>query len=149
MPTQLTKNFTLEELTSTSHRNLDNTPSEEIVQKLQTLAEFLETVRAEVGPLHTNSGYRSPEVNKAVGGAPTSQHTKGEAADVVPTKLSLKAAAKKFLKSGIEFDQFIYEFGSWLHFSYAPEGRPPRNQALMIGKWTDGKYLPLDLDQCP
>lgn len=152
MATKLSEHFSLEELTTTSHRNLDNTPTQEIIEELTRLAkDTLEAARAIVGPMHINSAYRSPEVNKAVGGAPTSQHQKGQAADCLPTN---EGALKDFAKTLVEnesfvFDQLIYEFGSWIHLSHAPQGREPRRQALMIGSWTGGKYQLFDYDSIP
>lgn len=149
MPTQLTTHFSLEELVSSQQRHLDNTPTPEIIEKLKDLAKFLERARYIIGAIHINSGYRSPEVNEAVGGKPTSQHLKGEAADCVPLFVSLKEATRLLVDSDLAYDQLIYEFGSWVHLSYAPKGRKPRRQALMVGKWTGGDYKVLDLNVCP
>jgi len=149
VPTPLSDHFTLEEMTTTQQRGLDNTPSEEVKEKLQDLCEdLLEPVRELVGPLHINSGYRSVEVNHAVGGQPTSQHCKGEAADTLPKEKTLQEAAQAILDSDLPYDQMIYEFGSWIHLSYTKD-REPRGQALMIGRWTAGKYVVLDLSKVP
>jgi hypothetical protein len=98
--------------------------------------------------MHVNSGYRSIEVNKAVGGQPTSQHCKGEAADLIALEKTLKEFAQTVLDSDLPYDQMIYEFGAWVHLSFT-EDREPRGQALMIGKWTSGKYVALDLSKVP
>ena len=83
------------------------------------------------GPLFINSGYRSPELNKAVGGVETSQHTKGMAADVGVT--DPLALAKLALKMKLDFDQMIL-YPSFLHLSYKRDGRN-RNQLLYNKKW--------------
>lgn len=147
---QLSPHFTLEELTATQHRGIDNTPTLDVLANLRNLAiDVLEPVRDMLGPLHVNSGYRSPELNRAVGGQPTSQHCQGLACDFVPLAGGLRGAVGALLESAIEYDQLIYEFGSWLHISRAPAGREPRRQALMVGKWTGGRYLPLNLAALP
>lgn len=86
---RLTAHFTLEELTRTSAKDkdgnpIDNTPAPEIVRNLRWLAEnYLEYIREKTGqPVIINSGYRSPEVNKAVGGAQASMHLQGLAVDI-------------------------------------------------------------------
>jgi len=124
MATQLTKNFTMEEL---SHSNtavlkgLKNSPEEWQQINLKKLAmRLLQPLRDIYGePFIINSGYRSQEVNEAVGGIPSSQHTKGQAADVqVKDPRKLLAA---LLKSGLDFDQAIlYQDGrnNFLHMSY-------------------------------
>lgn len=152
MATYLSEHFTIEELTTTSHRNLDNTPAPEIVEELTRLArETLEPARAILGPLHINSGYRSPEVNKAVGGQPTSQHCRGEAADCIPlAEGSLKDFAQALLDNkAFAFDQMIYEFGRWIHISHARPNHEPRKQALMIGTFTGHRYLPFSYEKIP
>lgn len=145
----LSAHFSIEELIATQHRGIDNTPPEDVIDNLRLLVPKLEEIRDLLGPLHINSGYRSPELNRAVGGQPTSQHCNGEAADFVPLRLSLQEGARRILQQKIIFDQLIYEFGSWLHVSVAPVGRLMRGQALMIGKWTGGHYEPLDLAKVP
>lgn len=85
---QLSPHFSLAELTRTS-TTLPNEPDEASRKRLKLLCdEVLEPLRALVGPLRVNSGYRSLEVNRAIGGAAHSQHLRGEAADVVPLNLS-------------------------------------------------------------
>ena len=91
--------------------------------------EILEPMRALVGPLRINSGYRSPRVNAAIGGASTSQHMRGQAADVFPMKMALKEAFQAVKASSIPFDQLILE-PSWIHVSVAPPNENPRHQTL-------------------
>ena len=78
----LTENFTLEELIETRHG--ENTPTPEHIENLKLLAtKVLQPLRDAVGKVHVSSGYRSERVNKIVGGETTSQHCKGEAADII------------------------------------------------------------------
>ena len=86
--TQLTKNFSLAELTKSqtaSRRGLDNTPTPQVEKNLKNLAEtILQPLREKLGkPIVINSGYRSPAVNAAVGGSATSAHRFGHAVDLV------------------------------------------------------------------
>lgn len=143
--TIISAHFSLEELTATQVRGLDNRPAGDVVENLILLTGTLEEVRDLLGPLHINSGYRSVAVNQVVGGQPTSQHCLGLAADFIAPRFSLKEAARQILQQHIAFDQLIYEFGAWLHISHPPVGRLGRGEALMVGKFTGGKYLPLDL----
>lgn len=87
------------------------------------------------GPLFINSGYRCPELNKAVGGVPTSQHVKGQAADVGCTDpISL---ARLAVRLGLDFDQMIV-YPSFVHFSYKKEGEN-RRQVLYSEKYKGPK----------
>lgn len=110
-------------------RGINNTPGPEAAARLDVLARrLLDPVRELRGaPLKVNSGYRCPALNKAVGGAASSQHLLGEAADI--TTGSRKENKKLFnaiVEGGLEFDQLIDEKDySWLHLSYR-EGRNRR-----------------------
>jgi len=131
----LTENFTLEELTvsdSAVRLGLDNTPDAEVTENLQKLAEFLEQVRTLLGkPIHVNSAYRSPEVNAHVGGKPTSQHCKGQAADIKVQGMTPDEVTKAIIDSDLPYDQVIREFNTWTHVSFA---ETPRKVALIIDK---------------
>ena len=96
---------------------------------LMRTAQGLERIRALLGhPIHVNSGYRSPEVNAAVGSKPTSQHMKGEAADIIVRQ---HYEALKWIAGNLPFDQLIDEFPprGWIHVSYSPAHR---RQMLVI-----------------
>lgn len=89
------------------------------------------------GPLFINSGYRCPELNKAVGGVPTSQHAKGQAADVGVT--DPYALAKLAKKMRLPYDQLIL-YPSFCHISYRKDGEN-RGQILYSKKWKGPKDL--------
>ena len=132
----LSEHFTLEELVASdtaARKGIDNTPSGRQVQKLTYLASRLEEVRALVGPLHVNSGYRSFNLNRAIGSKDTSQHVACEAADLSSAQYSALQLCQAVVDSGIQFDQLIYEFESWMHISFA-QGRAPRGSVLTIDK---------------
>ena len=123
---ELTKNFTLEELTASSTaraRKIDNTPGESHVANLRKLAEtILQPVRDKWGkPVVITSGYRCPALNKAVGGVATSQHLNGEAADINLGKANpeLFLLMKRMVENGeITVGQLLDENGgSWIHVS--------------------------------
>lgn len=129
--TQLTAHFALEELTfsSTAQRlGIDNKPDLETVARLTICAMGLEKVRALLGaPLHIDSGFRCPALNKAVGGVADSAHLQGYAADFVcPDYGSPLMIARAIAGSDIAFDQCICE-GTWVHVSFDPRAR---HQAL-------------------
>lgn len=129
--THLTAHFTLEELTRSEialRRGLSNGPSAEIVERLTKTAVGLEQIRALLRvPLHISSGYRSPEVNAALGGSATSQHMKGEAADfIAPDFGGPREVCLAILASNIPFDQLIFE-GTWVHISFS---ETPRHSVL-------------------
>lgn len=135
----LTTHFTLEELTasSTGERfGLDNTADTDTQRRLLCCAMGLEKVRALLGsPLFIDSGYRSPAVNKAVGGVPDSAHVQGYAADFkCPGYGTPLMIARAIAGSDIYYDQCIQE-GSWVHISFDPR---MRHQALTATFGPDG-----------
>jgi len=132
---QLSVNFALEDLTrsqTAARLGIDNTPSQEVVGQLTALCEqLLEPARALLGVhLQVDSGYRCPNLNAHVGGAPTSAHVDGRAADVVPLGLDLQKAFDLLRKSQLPFDQVIFECQAWIHLALARPGVAPRRQAL-------------------
>jgi zinc D-Ala-D-Ala carboxypeptidase len=125
--TQLSPHFTLEEMTfsqTASRQGINNTPSPEIVDHLRLLcAGYLEDVRSLLGyPIHISSGYRSLALNKAIGGAPTSAHMSGYAADFTMPPLNVIYVCQRIEASDLHFDQLIYEY-TWIHLSVAPTMR--------------------------
>jgi hypothetical protein len=121
----MAKYFTLNELTRSETalaRGIDNTPPAEAAARLETLARrLLDPVRELWGaPIAVNSGFRCPRLNEAVGGARSSGHLRGEAADITTgTREGNKRLLDLIAGSGLEFDQLIDERGySWLHLSY-------------------------------
>ena len=134
---QLTDHFTLAELTrsdTADRKHIDNTPTVELVANLRALCRnVLEPARVSFGaPIYVTSGYRCPALNAAVGGKPTSQHLRGEAADLqVQGVRNLKRLYKVIKSHGI-FDQLLYETNrtgaKWIHVSYTSYGN--RRQAI-------------------
>lgn len=129
---QLTENFKLKELIATS-TGIDNTPPNNIIDNLYTLAQALEKVRSACknNPVTILSGYRSKDVNDAVKGSKTSAHMKGLAADFIVGNMTIGEVFKTIRNSGIEYDQLILE-PSWIHIGLATI---PRKQNLTY----DGK----------
>ena len=129
----LSPHFTLEEFISTIHRNIDNTPSPVILKTLRVTAIALERVRTLLGaPITISSGYRSPQLNKAVGGVVGSQHVKGQAVDFTAKTFGTPdQIVNAIRKSNIPFDQLIREYDSWVHISFSDVSR---KQVLIIDK---------------
>lgn len=120
------KYFTIHELTQSEtaqQKGIDNTPPPAIKVKLTSLINnLLDPIREAWGdPITVNSGYRCPVLNKAVGGVPTSQHQKGEAADITVGSPELNRQLFDLIANGdFDFDQLIDESNySWVHISYA------------------------------
>ena len=122
-------------------RGIDNTPTEEHRENMCILAEqVFEPLRSWVGgPIKINSFYRSPDLNKAIGGSSKSQHCSGQAIDIDDTFGSLtNAEMYQFIKKHLDFDQMIWEFGDdknpdWVHVSFVKEGIN-RNRCLKAYK---------------
>ena len=146
MSYKLSNNFSLEEMCysiTANQKKINNyTTDNNIISKLKLLCEhILQPVRDNYGkPVVINSGYRCPSLNKAVGGAKTSQHLTGEAADFEIMGLSNYELAC-WIKDNLDFDQLILEFcdnlkndknAGWVHCSYKAYGN--RHQCLTINK---------------
>ena len=148
----LSPNFTLSEMTKSEaalRHGIDNTPNEEQVQALMALAQnVLQPVRDHFKKgVKCNSGFRAPAVNQKVGGSPTSDHCKGQAADIEIPGVSNYDLAK-WISDNLKFTQVILEFytqgvpdSGWVHVSYDPSKL--KNEALTAVK-RDGRtvYLP-------
>lgn len=143
--TQLSPHFSLEELTRSSTataKGIDNTPGEKARANLVRLCrDILEPLRSAYGaPMRITSGFRCQALNKAIGGVATSQHVKGEAADidVGSDNAKLFHLAVELAKEGkITAGQIIWEKGNqrnpaWVHISLPTPGRPV-NQILYLG----------------
>lgn len=144
---QLSPHFALSEMTVSqvaSRQGLANKPDLAALAALKLLCfNVLEPVRAHFArPVIVTSGYRSAPVNKACGGAASSQHCRGEAADfTVPGVSNLELA--QWIMRNLKYDQLIYEFGEsgWIHCSWrAGRVRQEELSARRIGGST--KYLP-------
>jgi len=133
----MTPHFTLDELTHTSHRTLDNTPNDIEKANLQRLAEFLEIVKTVLlgKPIMVNSAFRSKQVNDAVGSKDSSQHRVGAACDFRVPGMTPDAVVRAILAAQLPFDQIIREFDAWTHISVPNSASlKPRRQALIIDK---------------
>ena len=164
---KLTEHFTLSEMCSTSVQTADhNFPSQEVITNLKRLTKWLEMLRKRVNthpvpipnevrppvafpegrvketPIIINSGYRSPAVNKAVGGVATSNHLTGCAADIRCTGIEQALRYAAYLldiskERGEDFDELIFEHNSrtgnyWLHFAVRAKGN--RRKIKFINK---------------
>lgn len=142
---KLSPHFTLEEMTrsqTAARRDIANEPDDAAVAALKTLCvEVLEPIRVHFDrPVSVTSGYRSPELNRAIGGSRTSQHSQGEAADIVVPGVAVIDLAQ-WIHRNLNYDQLIYEFGRWVHVSYrAGRLRSQDLSAKRIGGRT--RYLP-------
>jgi len=142
---KLSKNFTLSEIihSNTAKRlGIDNAPNKEHLKNMQVLVrDLIQPIRDALGPIRISSGYRNPELNRAIGGSSKSQHCKGEALDLQywsKGKMCNKEIYDWVIKSGIEFDQMINEFDfSWIHISLKSNGKN-RKQILEAYKDSDG-----------
>jgi len=133
--TPLSAHFSLEEalVSQTAARlGISNDPPLDVVRNMKRAALGMELVRQLLGqPIHVNSWYRSPELNKAVGGSPTSDHITGFAVDFTcPTYGKPEDIVRAIIKSTVDFKQVIYEFNSWVHISFNGMQR----QALVIDR---------------
>jgi zinc D-Ala-D-Ala carboxypeptidase len=139
---RLSKYFTLSEMTKTSCGK-ENTPTPEAFDRLVRLcAVYLDPIREHFGPITITSGYRSKEVNDAIGGAKDSAHSYGCAADMVSSATVGDMIKWIVNESGLNYDQVIDECkaGSpWLHFGILRPNHEasPRKQALVF---RDGVY---------
>jgi len=121
--------------------NIDNKPKDDQMQNMCLIAEeVFEPLRVWVGgPIKINSFFRSPELNKAIGGSTKSQHCHGQAIDLDDTfGRATNAEMYEFIKKYLDFDQMIWEFGDednpdWVHVSYVSEDKN-RNRCLKAYK---------------
>ena len=130
----LSKNLTLAEVTkSTTAKRLgiDNTPDEWTTENLRQVAlNIFQPLREAFGcPIYVSSGYRSAELNTAIGGSTRSQHVEGRALDLDADVYGGCTNSQIFnwIKENLEFDQLIWEFGDddnpdWVHVSYVYDG---------------------------
>ena len=145
--TQLTKNFSLIELTSSEtavRKGIDNTPNQIVIDNLKLACEnTIQPLRDWYGkPINITSGYRSPKLNKAIGGSTTSDHCYGNAIDFTLPKEDYQKVFD-WLRANVEFDQLINEFNfQWIHVSFRMGQN--RKQVLKAVKNAIGqtKYLP-------
>jgi hypothetical protein len=148
--TQLSEHFTLEELTHTDHRELDNTPTTQekciidgkevlidAVANLPRLAAFLEQIKVVLGgkPIMVNSGFRSEAVNNSVGSSNKSDHRRGCAADIRVPGMTPDEVTRAIIASDLGYAQVIREFDRWTHVAIPThEGDVAKKSKLIIDK---------------
>lgn len=135
----MSRYFDLWEMTRSStagRKRIDNTPSHDDLMRLHYLMEkCLDPIREAWGkPIAVNSGYRSRHLNVVVGGAPSSQHLTGEAADITTGSVAGNALLFQLIQHiGVDFDQLIDESNyRWLHISCRYNGKDNRKQVLHL-----------------
>ena len=137
---RLSEHFTLIEFTrsqTASRHGIDNTPNEEQLENLKTLAKGLEDVRTKLdnNPINISSGFRCQDLNDRLGSKRTSRHILGLAADFTCDRYdSVGRVFEVLADSSIEFDQLILEYDSWIHISFPKEGDKATKQVLIIDK---------------
>lgn len=119
---------------------IDNKTSARARDRLRLLvSNVLEPARRELGvPITVSSGYRSPQLNRLVGGSPTSDHKFGRAADIRTVPRSYMIQLGIFIQTQCEFKQLIWEFGgAWIHVAYHADYN--RGEVLEAFKDPDGE----------
>jgi zinc D-Ala-D-Ala carboxypeptidase len=140
---KLSKNFVLSEFTrsNTAKRlGIENEPNKEDIQNIQELVtKVLQPIRSGIGSIRISSGYRSPQLSKAVGSSSRSQHCKGQAADIQyweNGKMNNKVIYDYVIDNALDFDQMINEFDfSWIHISFKSKG----NRREVLEAYKDDK----------
>lgn len=145
---QLSENLSLAEMISSEsakRKGIDNKPTAEHIENMKALAQHIfQPIRNHFAkPIHISSGYRSKELNKAIGGSQTSQHSKGQAMDIDMDGSDISNRdIFMWIKHNLEFDQLIWEFGTkanpdWVHVSFNPIGN--QRKQILVAKKYDGK----------
>ena len=141
---RLSKNFVLSEITrsnTATRLGISNEPTKEHLENMQRLiSNLLQPMRDELGPIRITSGYRSKELNRAIGGSTRSQHCKAQACDLQfweNGQMNNKKIYDWIINSHLEFDQMINEFDfAWIHLSLKKKGN--RKEVLEAYKNKDG-----------
>jgi hypothetical protein len=133
----LSANFTLEEMTKSSAPYLNRPSTVERIALVQLCKNVLQPLRDWYGKAITvNSGYRSPLVNKHVGGAVKSQHTKGEAADITAGSKEENKKLFDYIRENLKYTQLINEENyTWIHVSYKTGDLKCETLAMNKGKY--------------
>lgn len=153
---KISEHLSLAEVTrseTAKRKGISNNPTAEHLENFKLLAEnVFEKIRNHFGvPIHISSGYRSKELNSAIGGSQTSQHSKGQAIDVDMDGSGdgvTNADVYNFIKDNLEYDQLIWEFGNdknpdWVHVSYSKDkNRKQRLKAVKKNGKTSYINLP-------
>jgi hypothetical protein len=150
---QLSKNLALAEVTrseTAKRKGISNMPTPEHIENFKKLAEnVFQPIRDHFAvPIRISSGYRSKELNTAIGGSLSSQHCQGEAIDIDMDGTSItNAQIFNYIKDNLNFDQLIWEFGTdknpdWVHVSYESTGK--QRKQILVAKRVGGKttYVP-------
>lgn len=134
----LSPNFSLAELTvsaAAARAGISNVPTGAALDTLKATAQRMEEVRRLLGdrPILITSGYRSPQINRLVGGSTTSAHMTGHAVDFTcPAFGSASKVAAHLAKHLTGYDQIIEEFGSWAHVGFGPGQRGQKLTARKV-----------------
>jgi len=139
---KLGRNFSLDEMTFSQtavRQGIRNEPDAQEIEALRALVtNVLDPLRDHLGkPVNVSSGFRSGTLNRAIGGASTSQHCLGQAADINVPGMSVAEVVAVIRKLKLPFDQLIDEFGSWVHVSYSPRNR----RQVLIARTVGGKTV--------
>lgn len=145
---QLSESFTLSEFVRSNtavRKGINNVPNAKHIANMTALCvNVLQPIRWAIkAKISISSGYRCAALNKAIGGAATSQHTEGKAADISADGFTTEGLYQVIKNSGLEFDQLIQEFNEWVHVSYNPGAN--RRQCLRAFK--NGKATVYEVDK--
>jgi hypothetical protein len=150
---RLSENLSLAEVIrsdSAKRNGISNEPTPEHIENFKKLAEnIFQPIRKHFGkPIHISSGYRSAALNKAIGGAASSQHCTGEAIDIDMDGTAItNAEIFNYIKNNLSFDQLIWEFGTdknpdWVHVSYESTGKQRKQVLKAIKQGGKTSYVP-------
>ena len=152
---QLSEHLNLAEVTrseTAKRKGISNMPTPEHLENFKNLAiNIFEPIRKHFGkPIHISSGYRSKQLNTAIGGSLTSQHCSGEAIDIDMDGSANGITNKQvfdYIKQYLNFDQLIWEFGTsanpdWVHVSYKTNGKQRKQILKAVKQGGKTSYTP-------